>query len=185
MDSFWNQVYQDQGRTEWGVRSQVIEEAVLKKVTAKVGSKEPVRCLELGTYCGYSALRIAKNLPEGSTLLSVEKDPLFAAIATKVVEFAGLESKVKIWIGTVPSELTNIMEKLEGKTADFILCDHSKERFVPDLKILEECGAVTSATHIVGDVDVYPGDQPLSEDLKEEIAAYFHKTSAFAIAHIA
>ena len=28
------------------------------------------RCLEIGTYCGYSTLLIARNLPEGSTLLS-------------------------------------------------------------------------------------------------------------------
>ena len=29
-------------------------------------------------------------VPENGTLLSVEKDPLFAAIATKIVEYAGL-----------------------------------------------------------------------------------------------
>ena len=31
-------------------------------------------------------------VPENGTLLSVEKDPLFAAIATKIVEYAGLVS---------------------------------------------------------------------------------------------
>lgn len=45
---------------------------------------------------GYSALRIARNLPEGGRLLSVEKDELFAAIATKIIEFAGLDDKVPL-----------------------------------------------------------------------------------------
>ena len=29
-------------------------------------------------------------VPDNGSLLSVEKDPLFAAIATKIVEYAGL-----------------------------------------------------------------------------------------------
>merc|ERR1719359_866019 len=111
----------------------MIEEKVHQAVQDKVTSKQPgappgpVRCLELGTYCGYSALRIARNLPEGGTLLSIEKDKLFAAIATKIIEFAGLDHKVKIWMGTVHSEISKIAGRLDGHPADFILCDHSKE----------------------------------------------------------
>eukprot|EP00971_Amphidinium_carterae_P065773 1303332-Amphidinium_carterae.2 len=89
MDQFWNKVFQNQAADQWNVRGKTIEEKVKAKVAGKSGSSEPVRCLELGTYCGYSALRIARNLPEGSYLVSVEKDELFAAIATKIVEFAG------------------------------------------------------------------------------------------------
>ena len=70
---------------------------------------------------GYSALRIARNLPEGGKLLSVEKDSLwvishwvylsllprssgckdelFAAIATKIIEFAGLDDKASSRLG--------------------------------------------------------------------------------------
>jgi predicted O-methyltransferase YrrM len=43
-------------------------------------------------------------VPENGTLLSVEKDPLFAAIATKIVEYAGLvrqfvisHAKLRTW----------------------------------------------------------------------------------------
>jgi len=173
MDKFWNKVFQKQGADQWNVRGQTIEEKVKAKVIEKSGSKEPVRCLELGTYCGYSALRIARNLPEGSYLVSVEKDELFAAIATKIVEFAGLENKVKIWMGTVHSELTNIAGRLGGKEADFVLCDHSKERYVPDLKLLEECGVVGKKTTVIGDTEVYPGDEHLPRPLQQEIQEYF------------
>lgn len=173
MDSFWNKTFQQQGADRWNVRGQTIEDKVREKVQEKAKAGEPMRCLELGTYCGYSALRIARHLPENGKLLSVEKDELFAAIATKIIEFAGLDHKVKIWIGTVHSELMNITEKLEKQPADFVLCDHSKERFVPDLKLLEECGAVDRKTAVVGDVEVYAGDERLPKVIEKEISDYF------------
>lgn len=173
MDDFWNTTFQKQGADQWNVRGERIEDMVKAKVAEKQGTSEPVRCLELGTYCGYSALRIARNLPEGSTLLSVEKDELFAAIATKIIEFAGLEDKVKIWMGTVHSELMSIRERLDDKVADFILCDHSKERYVPDLKLLEEYGVVGQKTAVIGDTEVYPGDEMLPRPLQQEIQDYF------------
>lgn len=114
-------------------------------------------------------------------MLSVDKDPLFGAIATKIVEFAGLQNKVQIWMGTVHSEIASIVEKLERKPADFVLCDHSKERFVPDIRLLQECGAVDKNTRVVGDVEVYPGDAAMPRELKEEISAFFEKSPEFVI----
>jgi branched-chain amino acid aminotransferase len=173
MDVFWSKAFQQVGTDKWNVRGTSIESKVQQKVQEKLSSKEPVRCLEMGTYCGYSALRIAKNLPEGSTLLSVERDELFAAIATKIIEFAGLDSKVKIWMGTVHSELEHITANLQKQPADFVLVDHSKERYVPDLRLLERYGVVTKETTVVGDVEVYPGDAALPDVIEEDIKEYF------------
>lgn len=181
MDAFWNKTFEQKGAEKWDVRGQIIEEKVREKVIEKARLKQPVRCLEMGTYCGYSALRIAKNLPEGGTLLSVERDELFAAIATKIIEFAGLEKKVKIWMGTVHSELMNITDRLEHQAADFVLVDHSKERYVPDLKLLEECGVVDRKTLVIGDVEVYPGDDTLPHVVRDDIKEYF-QDRAFMLA---
>lgn len=181
MDAFWNKIFQQQGAEKWNVRGQNIEERLLEKINAKAASGGTVRCLEMGTYCGYSALRIAKNLPENGKLLSVEKDELFAAIATKIIEFAGLDHKVKIWIGTVHSELLNITERMQKQPADFVLCDHSKERYVPDLKLLEECGVVDKNTAVVGDIEIYPGEDRLPKVIQKEISDYF-QDRAFALA---
>lgn len=46
--------------------------------------QQPKVMLEFGAYCGYSAVRIARLLPEGAKLYSFEFNPLNAAIATKV-----------------------------------------------------------------------------------------------------
>lgn len=175
MDAFWSKTFETEGTARWDVRGHKMEEKVRDKVREKATAGLPVRCLELGTYCGYSALRIAKNLPEGSHLLSVEKDLLFAAIATKIIEFAGLESKVKIWMGTVHSELTNITVRFEKSPADFVLCDHSKDRFVPDLRLLEECGVVNHKTTVFGDLEIYPGDDKLPTVVQEDIQHYFQE----------
>lgn len=183
MDTFWSNVT---GFSEqWNMRGRLLEDKVLDKVKEKaaLGQAGDMRCLELGTYCGYSTLRIAKNLPSGATLLSVEKDELFAAIATKIIEFAGLDSKVKIWMGTAHSELTNITSKLAGRPADFILVDHSKDRFVPDLQLLTKSGVVVDETLVIGDVEVYPGDEKPHEIIQEDIREYFDKRN-FELANV-
>jgi branched-chain amino acid aminotransferase len=181
MDDFWNGTFHSEGTDKWQARGLFIANKVLEKVAEKNASGEPVRCLELGTYCGYSAIQIAKHLPEGSILLSVEQDELFAAIATKIIEFAGLEDKVKIWMGTVQSEPANMANILSNKPADFILVDHSKERYVPDLKLLEDCGIVHDTTTVLGDLEVYPGDDGLPPVVEETIKDYF-TDRAFALA---
>lgn len=61
----------------------------------------PSVVLELGTYCGYSAVRIARLLKAGARLLTVEFNPEFAAIAKQMIEFAGVQDKVNticLWL---------------------------------------------------------------------------------------
>jgi len=168
MDSFWAQSFASAGTDSWSIRGDIIDRVIREKA--------PKRCLEIGTYCGYSALRIAQNLPEGSILVSVEVDPLFAAIATKVVEHAGLDAKVKILMGTVESKVKRISECLAGSGSsegpvDFILCDHSKELFVPDLRSLEAEGVVGPGTTVMGDTTVYPGEA--SQSGGQNLLSYF------------
>lgn len=55
--------------------------------------KAPVCVLELGTYCGYSTLLIARALPAGGRLLTVERDPRTAAVAEKLIRLAGFDER--------------------------------------------------------------------------------------------
>ncbi|CAH1269089.1 COMT [Branchiostoma lanceolatum] len=50
---------------------------------------QPTTCLELATYCGYSAVHIARQLSPSARL-----NPDFAAVAREVVKMAGLQDKV-------------------------------------------------------------------------------------------
>lgn len=47
----------------------------------------PLTVLELGAHCGYSTVRIARSLPLGARLYSIEMDQRNAAIAEKVIRF--------------------------------------------------------------------------------------------------
>jgi len=178
MNSFWAYHFGMSGTDSWQTRGEVLDNVIKDKA--------PQKCLELGTYCGYSALRIAKHLPEGGQLVSIEVDPLFGAIATKIVEYAGYSSKVKILTGTVATKLHRIEELISPDPStqikyDFVLCDHSKEQFVPDLKILEKANLVGPGTVVMGDTTVYPGET--SSEAGKDLLTYFVSSNKFAVKH--
>ena len=68
-----------------------------------VSEVNPAAVLELGTYCGYSTVRIASLLPPHAKLITLEFNPDFAAIARQVIAWAGLEEKVKQEVSTETS----------------------------------------------------------------------------------
>lgn len=59
-----------------------------------VKETNPNTLLELGTYCGYSTIRIARLLKPGACFFTVEFNPAYAAVAKQIIEFAGLKDKV-------------------------------------------------------------------------------------------
>lgn len=155
MDEFWATHFFMQGTEKWDQRNQLLDNAL--------EGKGPGRCLELGTYCGYSALRIARLLPADGLLVSIELDPLFAAIATKIIEYAGLRDKVRVLTGSLESRLERVQDLVAHKGDEhvrfgFVLCDHSKNMFVPDLELLEKAGLAGQGTRLMGDTTSYPGE---------------------------
>ena len=52
--------------------------------------------LEVGTLGGYSAIWLARALPEGGRLVTLEADPAFAEVARANLARAGLAEKVEI-----------------------------------------------------------------------------------------
>jgi catechol O-methyltransferase len=70
--------------------------AILDGVIDRVA---PKRVLELGAYGGYSALRIARRLPPGGHLYSVEFNATNAALARAILTHAGIADRVTIVVG--------------------------------------------------------------------------------------
>lgn len=64
-------------------------------VDTVVQEQRPSVLLELGAYCGYSAVRMARLLLPSARLLTIELNPDNAAIAQQVVDFAGLQDRVR------------------------------------------------------------------------------------------
>jgi len=155
-------------------RGDILDSTLVEKV--------PKRCVELGTYCGYSSLRIAKALPADGVLVTIDIDPLFAAIATKIIEYAGASHKVKVLMGEVTTKADKIASLLGVDVkgvADFVLCDHSKDKFVSDLQLLEKAGVVGPGSAVMGDTTVYPGEMcPTSQDTS---LSFFVKNPQYTI----
>jgi len=149
MDVFWDTYFNGAGTEEWNLRGDALDAAISKA--------QPELVLELGTYCGYSAVRIGRLLSPGAKLVSVEIEPLFAAIASKVVEHAGLSDKVKVEIGSVKERLPSIRKKYGERPVDTLMLDHDLPSWLPDVRLLEETGALTKNTVVLCDWNLYPG----------------------------
>ena len=81
--------------------------------------------LELGTLGGYSTIWLARALPEGGHLISVELEAKHAEVARRNVARAGLEAQVEIRVGPALA----VLEQLAGEGAgpfDLIFIDADK-----------------------------------------------------------
>lgn len=66
------------------------------------------RILEIGTLGGYSAIWMARALPAGGKLVSLEIDPRNAEVAGRNIARAGLSDRVEILVGPAISRLPDL-----------------------------------------------------------------------------
>lgn len=81
------------------------------------------RVLEVGTLGGYSAIWMARALPEGGELLTIEIEPQHAEFARRYIERAGLADRVDIRIGRA----LDVLPSLDGERFDAVFIDADKE----------------------------------------------------------
>ena len=70
--------------------------------------------LEIGTLGGYSTIWLARALPPGGHLISLEADPRHAAVARENVAHAGLAGSVEIRVGRALDTLPQIAAEGHG-----------------------------------------------------------------------
>jgi caffeoyl-CoA O-methyltransferase len=88
------------------------------------------RILEIGTLGGYSAIHLARGLPEDGELISLELDEHHAEVARNNVERAGLSDRVEVRVGDAHKLLTGLIENGEDPF-DLVFIDADKEGY-PD-----------------------------------------------------
>jgi predicted O-methyltransferase YrrM len=81
------------------------------------------RILEIGTLAGYSTIWLARALPAGGRLVSLEFDPKHAAVAKANVERAGLAAVVDIRVGRAIDALPGLEAE---ERFDFVFIDADK-----------------------------------------------------------
>lgn len=82
------------------------------------------RVLEIGTLGGYSTIWLARALPEGGKVITIEAEPLNAGIARSNLERAGLAERVEVREGRA----LDVLPQLVGEEPfDLVFIDADKE----------------------------------------------------------
>lgn len=81
--------------------------------------------LEIGTLGGYSTIWLARALPEGGRLLSLEHEPRHAEVARRNVADAGLTDRVEIRVGRATDSLDELTRTGAGPF-DMVFIDADK-----------------------------------------------------------
>ena len=122
----------------------------------------PVLLLELGTYCGYSGLRMARVMPANARLYSIEFSPANADIARRIWTHAGVGDRLTVVVGTLGDGGTTIdrLRQEFGFTEgalDFAFLDHDKEAYLPDLERVLKERWLHPGSIVVADNVKFPG----------------------------
>ena len=132
---------------------------VLDSIVKRV---QPQCVLELGTYCGYSALRMARAMPRPARVVSLEFNPANAAIARRLLAHAGVTDQVTVVVGTL-GDAGRTVRRLGDElsfgpgSVDLVFLDHDKDAYVPDLEIILQQAWLHAGTVVVADNVKFPG----------------------------
>ena len=122
------------------------------------------RVLEIGTLGGYSTTWLARALPDGGTITSLELDQTHAEVARKNLERAGVGARVVIHVGPAEQTLQQLIEQQVPKF-DLIFIDADKPGYPRYLDLslqLARPGAVVLADNLIRDggvLDAVPEEE--------------------------
>lgn len=94
----------------------------LQQLVRLLGAK---RILEFGTLGGYSAILMARALPEDGSLITLEAKPEYAEVARQSIERAGVADRVEIRVGPALESLPSLEEDGAGPF-DLVFIDADK-----------------------------------------------------------
>ena len=131
-----------------------ILDAAVRQVDARL-------VLELGTYCGYSALRMAVTAPR-ARVVSIEYNADNAAIARRIHAHAGVSGRVSVVVGTLGDGGKTVGALREGHgfapgAVDLVFLDHDKDAYLPDIELVLREGWLRRGGLAVADNVKFPG----------------------------
>lgn len=129
---------------------------------AAIARAKPKRLLELGTYCGYSALRTIRAMPADAHLVSIEFNASNAEIARGIFRHANVEDRVTVLRGSLGDGGITVRKLREEHgfdrgNLDFVFIDHAKEAYLPDLELILREGWLRRGAVLLADNVKIPG----------------------------
>ena len=139
---------------------------------AAVVRANPGLALELGTYCGYGALRIARVAP-AARVYSVELSAANAEVARRIWAHAGVADRITCVVGTI-GDGGRTLDTLRDDhgfgpgTVDFLFIDHDKNAYLPDLLSITGRGWLRPGAIVVADNVGFPGSPKYRAYMREQ-----------------
>lgn len=130
----------------------IIQKAIRKHHLAtnnKDNSKDNVH-VEIGGYIGYSALCVAE-MASVRSIHSVEHNPIFVAVARTIIDFAQMNEKISIHVG---STFDSFHDEFQLNS---LLLDHWKDKYLDALLELESSSLLSNSVVVIADNVVHPG----------------------------
>ena len=115
--------------------------ALLAMLVELIGAR---KCLEVGTFTGYSSLAVALALPPDGRIVCCDSSEEWTAVARRYWREAGVEDKVTLRLGPAIKTLDDLLAHGDEGTFDFAFLDADKEPY-PDyyeriLRLLRQGG---------------------------------------------
>jgi catechol O-methyltransferase len=133
----------------------------------------PQLILELGTYCGYSALSMSQVAPAGARICSIEFLAANAEIARRILNHAGIGDEVTVVVGTL-GDGGDTIDRLRTEqgfgdgAVDFAFIDHDKAAYLPDLERIVGEGWLHPGSIVIADNIRFPGAPEYRAYLQEQ-----------------
>jgi predicted O-methyltransferase YrrM len=87
------------------------------------------RCIELGTYTGYSALAVALALPSDGLLITCDVSDEWTSVGRPFWREAGVESRIDLRLAPALETLEELLVGGERETFDFAFVDADKPNY--------------------------------------------------------
>jgi predicted O-methyltransferase YrrM len=143
--------------------------------------------LEVGTLGGYSTIWLARALPAGGRLITLELDPKHAEVARSNFERAGVSNVVELRLGEAAETMRQLVKEKRGPF-DFVFIDADKPGYAEYFRLalqLSRPGTVIFADNVVrkGAVADASSNDPLVQGIQRfnELVAAEPRVSATTI----
>ncbi|MFF0145158.1 putative O-methyltransferase YrrM [Amycolatopsis sulphurea] len=137
--------------------------------------RKPARALEIGTLFGYSAIHIARGLPPGGRLTTIDNDPVAAELARANLVEAGVADRVDVVVGNA----TEYLATLTPASVGLIFIDADKKAYPAYLKacypLLEDDGLlIADDAFAQGD---FSAENDAGDDSRERAAIHAYNVA--------
>lgn len=163
------------GPEKGSILTSALKESIDKKLLVSTSSHESsFVVVELGSYCGYSSILMAKHCIASYDkkvldlkVITLEISPEYTKVASELIKLSGLDDVISLSCLCYNGHDTNMIDVLQeklksshneqesNKGIDFLFIDHDKDSYKSDLIKLESAGLIRCGTRCVADNVVF------------------------------